>query len=279
MSDDSSKSSVIPTLDYLRAVLRRVARKKKRLGLGFDLGRGPFGTPTDADRELQAIIEWPTIRAFLRLQFMLQSIQLEDLNKLADWLIIKRDVPGTEVWQTPLAEVIRLLKEPPKGKKELGAVRTGKHKRRMTVEEANQKAQQLAEQMGKKFFKLSEREQADRIGCSWQTWVRTPLFKEWQKQAGTTTQLPKENTPCSPPVVGLTAKLEAVAGEGGQDQVLKDLIADEQQRLDTKRKSEDSSRAELQQLIAEQDADKEPSPLDDDPAGAQPRKVWTRKRL
>ena len=31
--------------------------------------------------------------------------------------------------------------------------------------------------MKKRFFLLSEREQAALIGCHWQTWTRTPFFK------------------------------------------------------------------------------------------------------
>jgi hypothetical protein len=119
--------------------------------------------------------------------------------------------------------------------------------RRMTVTEANRKAMDLATKMKAEFFSLSEREQARRIGCTWKTWSRTPFYPLAKRTKA------KDNGPGSPPTVSLTDTLRAVTGDGRPDEV-------------------------LHNLIAEQEADREPSPLDDD-APDLPRKVRCHKRL
>lgn len=118
-------------------------------------------------------------------------------------------------------------------------------KHRMTVDDANEKAMKLAHRMRAGFFALSERQQAKLIGCSWTTWKRTPFYAEAQEKrpAG------KQQQSSSPKTESLTAGREAVTGEGDKDEVLK-------------------------HLIAEQEADKEPSPLE-----SGPRKIHSRKRL
>jgi hypothetical protein len=110
---------------------------------------------------------------------------------------------------------------------------------RMTVEQANRKAMLVARRMKKAFFLLSAREQARQIGCHWQTWTKTTFYAKAQVGKARLTQPPRKDIG-SPPVASLTGGLEAVAGEGDRDEVLK-------------------------QLIAEQEADLEPSPLDADP--------------
>jgi hypothetical protein len=110
---------------------------------------------------------------------------------------------------------------------------------------------QLAKKMGKDFFLLSENNQARLIGCAWGTWSKTACFQEARKKKdklGLPVQHKKGTG--SPPVVSFTTNLERVTGEGGPDE-------------------------ELERLIAEHEADKEPSPLDD----SRPRKVYCRKRL
>jgi hypothetical protein len=114
---------------------------------------------------------------------------------------------------------------------------------RMTVEEANRKATDLAKRLKKKFFTLSEREQAKRIGCSWATWKKTTFYQAAKKK------LPPRKKGSRKGAVSLTDTLQAATGEGGRDEV-------------------------LNQLIAEQEADGEPSPID-----PRPRKVQSRKRL
>jgi hypothetical protein len=127
--------------------------------------------------------------------------------------------------------------------------------RRMTVEAANEKARKLAKRLRMSFFLFSEREQARQIGCSWATWRKTTFYEKAQKiRFRLTRQAGKEKAPASPPVVSLTGDLEAVTGEGDRNET-------------------------LDRLIAEQEADREPSPLDDDQPDAPPRKVRTRKRL
>jgi hypothetical protein len=123
--------------------------------------------------------------------------------------------------------------------------------RRMTRTEANDKAKELAKKLKKAFFALSEREQAKRIGCHLKTWKKTPLYQEAKRKKAK--NKPPGNAPAAPGAVPFTATLEAAAVEGGRDEV-------------------------LNQLIAEQEADSEPSPLEDDPPGWQPPKVRVHKR-
>jgi hypothetical protein len=130
-----------------------------------------------------------------------------------------------------------------------GHGRQGQHKQRMTVEEANKKAMKVAHKMRAGFFALSERQQADLIGCSWKTWHDTPFYEKAQaKRPGG-----KRFKPRSPRTESLTPGREAVTGQGNRDEA-------------------------LHQLIADQQADHEPSPLQNDPAG-RPRRVHFRKRL
>lgn len=123
--------------------------------------------------------------------------------------------------------------------------RESEQTRRMTAEEANAKAMKLAHKMRTGFFALSERQQAKLIGCSWKTWRKTEFYPKAQAErpAG------KRSKTSSPKAESLTAGREAVTGEGDKDEV-------------------------LQQLIAEQEADKEPSPLE-----SHQRKIHSRKRL
>jgi hypothetical protein len=122
-------------------------------------------------------------------------------------------------------------------------------RQRMSVDRANEKAQRLAMKMRMAFFALSERQQAELIGCSWKTWTKTPFYKKAKEKrpAGL------GRKPASPKTASLTPKVEATTGEGDRDEV-------------------------LQQLIEEQEADREPSPLESDPPN-RPRQVHFRKRL
>jgi hypothetical protein len=126
---------------------------------------------------------------------------------------------------------------------------------RMSVDEANEVAMRLAKKMKRNFFRLSERNQAKQIGCSWQTWRKTEFYKTARRKKNRQTHQTGQGKVSAPrSVVSLTHDLEAVTGEGERDEVLK-------------------------QLTAEQLADQEPSPLDSDPPDCQPRKVFSRKRL
>jgi hypothetical protein len=122
-------------------------------------------------------------------------------------------------------------------------------KSRMTVEQASEEAMKLAHKLRARFFALSERQQAEMIGCHWQTWKRTPFFSQLKKRRLDS----KQKMPSSPKTESLTSGREAVIGEGDRDEV-------------------------LEKLMAEQEADKEPSPLENDPP-YRPRKVHFRKRL
>jgi len=118
-------------------------------------------------------------------------------------------------------------------------------KKPMKTQEANDKAMKLARKLRKAFFFLSENQQAEMIGCSWQTWARTKFYEEAQKKRPGG----KRRKVSSPKTVSLTSELEAVTGEGDKEEV-------------------------LQALIADHNADAEPSPLE-----TRPRKIHSRKRL
>lgn len=118
-------------------------------------------------------------------------------------------------------------------------------KKRMKVEEANIKAMQIAKRMRKGFVLSSERDQARLIGCSWATWKKTELYAEIQLKYPRS----KPQASLSPKSESLTG-LDNMIGEGGKDEVLR-------------------------RLIAEQEADKEPSPIDGD---ERPLKIHSRNR-
>jgi hypothetical protein len=123
----------------------------------------------------------------------------------------------------------------------------------MTVEAANAKAMELAKRMKQDFFLLSIRRQAERIGCAFETWKKTPFYKQaQQKRAQAAQRAGGTKRPSSPATISLTPQLESVVGD---------------------------TDAELSRLMEEQRADSEPSPLDNDPSGRRPRKVHARKRL
>jgi hypothetical protein len=124
---------------------------------------------------------------------------------------------------------------------------------RMTVEAANRKGMQLAKQYKQRFFAFSIRQQADLIGCSFGTWTKTPFYKQAKKRRRHQRPAGKQGA-CSPSTASLTGNLEATVGKGERDEV-------------------------LNQLIAEQEANQEPSPLDDDPPDDRPKRVRHRKRL
>jgi hypothetical protein len=121
--------------------------------------------------------------------------------------------------------------------------------RRMTREAANQQAMELAKK-DRFFVQRSLREWAEAIGCSEGLANELPFWRETMRLTG---RGRKDATP-APKVGSLTKKLEDVTGEGERDE-------------------------ELNRLIAEQERDREPSPLDDDPPDSPPRKVRRRKRL
>jgi hypothetical protein len=142
-----------------------------------------------------------------------------------------------KVFSARLGVVVDLLRE----------VTTSEKRQRMTVDEANAAAMRLADTMGPAFFNLSERQQAEKIGCHWNTWRKTPLYKAGDKR--------REKAPGtgSRSAVSLTPRLEAITGQGEKDQVLKELIE-------------------------EQERDFEPSPMDPDDSPT-PDRVHHRKTV
>jgi hypothetical protein len=127
-----------------------------------------------------------------------------------------------------------------------------KQTRGMSVDDANERAMKLAKLMGGGFFLLSGRKQAKKIGCSWATWKKTEFYrKSATRKVVYAKRIVQGNGRASPPVVSFTHDLEAVTGEGERDQVLRELIA-------------------------QQEDDYEPSPLEDGPRA---HKVRSRKRI
>jgi hypothetical protein len=94
---------------------------------------------------------------------------------------------------------------------------TSPRRRRMTRREANDRAMELATRMKEDFFRLSSREQARQIGCSYGTWMNTPLYKK-MKEMGLLQE--NGNTSRSPRASSFTSTLEAVKGQGRRDEVL-----------------------------------------------------------
>jgi hypothetical protein len=89
-------------------------------------------------------------------------------------------------------------------------------------------------------------EVAKAIGCGVRTLVKLPAWRAVSEE--------RKKRRKSPKVVSLTPRLQATQGQGQKDQV-------------------------LHQLIEEQKADYEISPLDEDPPAERPHRVRTRKRL
>jgi hypothetical protein len=128
-----------------------------------------------------------------------------------------------------------------------GATKAPK-KARMKVNQANEKAMRLARRLRDGFFAMSQRQQAEEIGCSFATWKRTEFFQKAEAKR----PLRKNQKPSSPKTESFTSKREALSGEGTRNEV-------------------------LNQLIKEQENDKELSPLD--ASTGMPRRVHYRKRL
>jgi hypothetical protein len=124
-------------------------------------------------------------------------------------------------------------------------LRKGVKAGRMTVDDANEKALKLARKLRLGFFALSERQQARQIGCSWTTWQKTKFYKKAKVMRPGV----KKSKPRSPKTESLTAGREEVIGEGERNEI-------------------------LEQLIAEAQADNEPSPLEN-----RPRKIHFYKKL
>ncbi|MHB1422808.1 MAG: hypothetical protein ACYC3I_06360 [Gemmataceae bacterium] len=113
--------------------------------------------------------------------------------------------------------------------------------RRMSADEANYKALELAKK-DRLFVQRSQREWAKSIGCSAGLVSKLPLWRETVRQS----RPQKRSNGSAPKAVRFTAAHENSLGEPDE---------------------------ELQRLIAEQEADSEPSPLEGDPSGSRPRTV------
>jgi hypothetical protein len=116
----------------------------------------------------------------------------------------------------------------------------------MSLAAANSKVSELAKD-DPSFISKSLREWAGAIGCSEGQVAKLDLWIAKQKEAG-----PKSNQARSPKTVSLTGGLLATTPAQGDDQ--------------------------LQRLIRDQKADREPSPLDPDPPDKR-LKVHSRKEL
>lgn len=102
--------------------------------------------------------------------------------------------------------------------------RSSKPNGRMSVQDAGVEARRLADEMGEKFTKTTERKQAQLIGCSWETWSKTQLYRElYGKKPARTPGKGK-----SPPSLSMTPKVEAALVDGEKDEVLKQLVAEQE---------------------------------------------------
>jgi hypothetical protein len=195
--------------------------------------------------------EIPIVRHSIKEKF--GGFSLAVVGAVRDWLCAEHGMGPEDAWHVPVAELARLLRGEDRGK----GPAAGPEERpgnRMTVGEANRKAMQLLCKHRKKFVMISEREQAERIGCSWDTWRKTSLYGKLKKKKGESgARASKDAGPRE--VASLTHKVEA-AGVLDVPNVLAQLIAE-----------------------SERDAASDPSPLEDDPPGTFPRRVNVHKRL
>jgi hypothetical protein len=120
----------------------------------------------------------------------------------------------------------------------------------VTREKANKRAMELA-QADPSFVDRTQREWARAIGCSDGLVAQLPFWQATMERTGRG----KPKSAAAPKVVSLTRAVEATTGEGTRDEV-------------------------LNRLIAQQDADYEPSPLEEDLPDSKPRRVRApRKKL
>jgi hypothetical protein len=138
----------------------------------------------------------------------------------------------------------------------------GRPKGRMTVEQANEKAMELAKTMKIVFFTLSQREQANRIGCSWATWSKTKFFREAKKKA--LAQQKASGRAPAPRTVTLTDNIEAVlanpTSEAAEQAIANEDAARAKKRWESSspnRRWEDLSPEEQEREIAALDAEDE----------------------
>jgi hypothetical protein len=162
-----------------------------------------------------------------------------------------------------LAFVVKLLRS---------IVKKGISRKGMTVEEANDRARELIANQKAEFFKLSQRQQAELIGCAFETWTKTACYAAAVKRG----RIPepkrkKARSGSTRATVSLTPTIENMHGDGQKDEVLHRLVAEEE-KLDWK----NMTPSEQRRFYAEHDADvaANPSPLDDSP-----KKVRNAKRL
>jgi len=96
-----------------------------------------------------------------------------------------------------------------------------KELRGMSVQQANTKAMKLAD-ADPMFLTRPIRVWADKIGCSISTAQKTKLWKETMRTTGR-----GRSRGSSPKVVSMTGELEATIGDGGRHEVLNELIAEQ----------------------------------------------------
>jgi hypothetical protein len=223
-----------------KVVLARVERSARSLWAALD------------DKHYQSVVSedvtsWlaPLLKAAADACLHLAGVSLANLRKPQPGSLppefVKRTVTRIDVISGELGRFQKLLL--------MTKVQGQDKRRRMTIDEANSKATQIAKKMKKVFIALSITEQARQIGCHIETWKKTKFYSKAQQmrpKAG-----PKK--PRRPKTVSMTRKVEATVGQGKKNEV-------------------------LEKLIAEQNADMEPSPLESDHAD-RPRTTRCRKRL
>jgi hypothetical protein len=149
----------------------------------------------------------PVIREWIRRHRGADLDQLS-LAGLGCWIRDQRyPLTPDELAALPLTEVALILRSVAPAEGSVISPQMG-GRRRMSVKEANAKAMQLAERQKRKFFLLSEREQAKAIGCSWKTWSKTELYQTAKKQRDILAKRAGSSTTAGPPpAVSLTDSL------------------------------------------------------------------------
>jgi hypothetical protein len=172
-----------------------------------------------------------------------------------DWYYVLLG-PGTRL-SLPHALFVRRLCLAAEQLREIVAGQKSKRPR-MVMKEADDRARMPTATPEKKarFFALSKRKQAERIGCSFQTWSKTATYQDAVERGW----LPKrkketgESVKAPPRVVSMTPDLEATLGRGDRDEIVNQLAAEEVSEAG-KPEWDDLPPSERQALLADHEAD------------------------
>jgi hypothetical protein len=170
-------------------------------------------------------------------------------------------------------EIVEMIPAVREGDRSLG------RSRGMRVADADAKARELTDTTTKraKFFALSERKQATRIGCSWSTYSKTDFYREAEELGllSPRSRKKREQKGSPPSAVSFTPKMEATLGDGDKDQIVHEL-AEAESEGSQGLKWDNLPEDERQKYIIDHlsDVENNPSPLD-----PRPKRVRHRKQV